>query len=599
MNDNQVEKPWQRHFAFNGLSLQHRLPLLICILLCSVILTFSLASYFAVKNVSLDMGKKRLRTMTDQLAGMFTQSSQILNAKVLKASHHDSVRKCLVSKGTEANMETVALLTSLIKDSTWIFVELVDKNQWPVAKAGNERVKAKLSLATILGESNVTAGQCKAGKFYTAGDSLFYPIVAAVSEQNTVLGYIVIWRSLITSPEALQQVTQLIGTGASLYLGNKDGSLWTNLIKPLPGLLKDTQHVAGFLEYKDSSDQKRIGALHSIANTEWLVMIEFAETTMLEAANRFKTSITITGGVLIAIGIFVTWLMSRNITRPLNELTQAVSQLAAGDYSSPVKINRVDELGRLAGAFNAMAEQIQSTQQQLEKKVTERTTQLQTANKDLEAFSYSISHDLRAPLRAIIGFSSILEQDHLAKLEPEAKNLATRIKMNTIKMGNLIDDLLAFSKVAGNDIVKKKINSTQLVTEIVSGLDANASIEWDINPLPDIKGDVNAMRQVWINLLSNAIKYSRNKEQPRIQIGASVNESQTTFFVKDNGVGFDPLYADKLFKVFQRLHSTSQFEGTGVGLAIVEKIITKHGGKVWAEAAEEKGAEFYFTIPAA
>lgn len=587
-----------RHFTFNGLSLQHRLPVLICILLCCIILTFSLASYFAVKNVLLEMGKKRLQTSTTQLGNLFGQSSKVWNTQLLQVAGHDSLKKCVLTGGTELNTETTEILARLKKDSTWIFVELVDKNNWPIAKTGNERVKAKLSLETVMSGLKLQAGESRVGKLYSSGDSLFFPIVAAVTEQKSVIGYVVVWRALITSPQALQQVTQLIGAGTSLYLGNRDGSLWTNLLRPIKGLLKSTKYSENFLQYSDSSNQTMIGAQQNITTTEWVVLVAFPRANMLEVATRFKNSIFITGGLLIGIGIVVTWLMSRNITRPLNELTAAVSQLAAGDYSEPVKLNRMDELGKLASAFNAMAEQIQSTQLQLENKVTERTTQLQTANKDLEAFSYSISHDLRAPLRAIIGFSSILEKDYLEQMEPEAKRLALRIKMNTIKMGHLIDDLLAFSKVAGNDIVKKEIHSMDMVNEIVNGLDTKDGVEWKIDVLPDIKGDANAMRQVWINLLSNAIKYSRNKEQPRIEIGASTVESHTTFYVKDNGVGFDPHYAHKLFKVFQRLHSTTEFEGTGVGLAIVEKIITKHGGKVWAEATEQKGAKFFFTIPA-
>ncbi|MDO9373662.1 MAG: ATP-binding protein [Ferruginibacter sp.] len=598
MNSNQVAKPWMRHFTFNGLSLQHRLPVLICILLCCIILTFSLASYFAVKNVLLEMGKKRLQTSTTQLGNLFGQSSKVWNTQLLQVAGHDSLKKCVLTGGTELNTETTEILARLKKDSTWIFVELVDKNNWPIAKTGNERVKAKLSLETVMSGLKLQAGESRVGKLYSSGDSLFFPIVAAVTEQKSVIGYVVVWRALITSPQALQQVTQLIGAGTSLYLGNRDGSLWTNLLRPIKGLLKSTKYSENFLQYSDSSNQTMIGAQQNITTTEWVVLVAFPRANMLEVATRFKNSIFITGGLLIGIGIVVTWLMSRNITRPLNELTAAVSQLAAGDYSEPVKLNRMDELGKLASAFNAMAEQIQSTQLQLENKVTERTTQLQTANKDLEAFSYSISHDLRAPLRAIIGFSSILEKDYLEQMEPEAKRLALRIKMNTIKMGHLIDDLLAFSKVAGNDIVKKEIHSMDMVNEIVNGLDTKDGVEWKIDVLPDIKGDANAMRQVWINLLSNAIKYSRNKEQPRIEIGASTVESHTTFYVKDNGVGFDPHYAHKLFKVFQRLHSTTEFEGTGVGLAIVEKIITKHGGKVWAEATEQKGAKFFFTIPA-
>jgi light-regulated signal transduction histidine kinase (bacteriophytochrome) len=164
-------------------------------------------------------------------------------------------------------------------------------------------------------------------------------------------------------------------------------------------------------------------------------------------------------------------------------------------------------------------------------------------------------------------------------------------------MGDLIDDMLAFSKLGRDGIAKTRISSDEMVKEIIDGLDGKNNIKWNIQSLPDINADIKTMRQVWINLLSNAIKYSRNREHPQIEIGASSHKGYDTFFVKDNGVGFNQRYSKKLFKVFQRLHTTEEFEGTGVGLAIVEKIISKHGGNVWAEAEEGKGASFFFTIP--
>jgi light-regulated signal transduction histidine kinase (bacteriophytochrome) len=238
--------------------------------------------------------------------------------------------------------------------------------------------------------------------------------------------------------------------------------------------------------------------------------------------------------------------------------------------------------------------------QNLEQKVKERTTQLESVNKELEAFSYSISHDLRAPLRGIIGFTAILEEDYGNKLDEEAKRITGIIKNNTLKMGHLIDDLLTFSRMGRQDIVKTNIATDLMIEEVMRELvpgNKMKGISWVIHKVPDVKGDINAMRQVWVNLISNAVKYSGNRDQPVIEIGSFADQGQTVFFVKDNGVGFDEKYKDKLFRVFQRLHSADEFEGTGVGLAIVEKIVSKHGGRVWAEARVDKGATFYFSLP--
>ncbi|MEP6675424.1 MAG: PAS domain S-box protein [Ferruginibacter sp.] len=234
-----------------------------------------------------------------------------------------------------------------------------------------------------------------------------------------------------------------------------------------------------------------------------------------------------------------------------------------------------------------------STRKKLEEK-------LKRSNEELEAFSYSVSHDLRAPLRAIIGFSSILEEDYGSLMDDEAKRITHVIKSNTQKMGLLIDDLLNFSRMGRHEIMKAVINCNEMINDIIKELHPENSdkIKWIIHPLPPVTGDLNMMRQVWLNLISNAIKYSGKTAQPVIEIGSFKKQGQQpVFFIKDNGVGFDQQYAGKLFKVFQRLHSVYEFEGTGVGLAIIEKIISKHGGTVWAEGKPGDGACFYFSIP--
>ncbi|MEP7236577.1 MAG: PAS domain S-box protein [Ferruginibacter sp.] len=244
--------------------------------------------------------------------------------------------------------------------------------------------------------------------------------------------------------------------------------------------------------------------------------------------------------------------------------------------------------------------EVQKLNEELEQKVIIRTEQLRKTNEELEAFSYSVSHDLRAPLRAIIGFSAILQEEYINKLDDEAKRITGIIINNTKKMGQLIDDLLSFSRLGRQPIVKTTVHTNVMIEDIIAEMDfknSNKQPDWSIATLPDIKADTNAIRQVWVNLISNAVKYSNKNNNPVIEIGSRQEKNETVFFIKDNGVGFDTKYKDKLFKVFQRLHSAAEFEGTGVGLAIVEKIITRHGGRVWAEAIINNGACFYFSLP--
>lgn len=226
---------------------------------------------------------------------------------------------------------------------------------------------------------------------------------------------------------------------------------------------------------------------------------------------------------------------------------------------------------------------------------------LRRSNAEMEAFTYSVSHDLRAPLRGIVGFTSILEDDYRDKLEAEGHRITGIIRANTLKMGHLIDDLLAFSRLGRQEIQKMNVDTNALLQEIIGELhlpESGKKINWDIKDLPPVYGDLKTLRQVWINLISNAVKYSSKKEEPVITIGHTTENGQQVFFVRDNGVGFDNKYRDKLFRVFQRLHGEDEFEGTGVGLALVEKIIARHGGRVWAEGIVGEGAVFYFTLPA-
>jgi PAS domain S-box-containing protein len=244
-------------------------------------------------------------------------------------------------------------------------------------------------------------------------------------------------------------------------------------------------------------------------------------------------------------------------------------------------------------------EEIRLFNQRLEQIVAERTNDLKLANKELAAFSYSISHDLRAPLRSIHGYMNIFSEEYSDQFDDEAKKLTAIVLNNAVKMGQLIDGLLAFSHLGRKELEKGGISMKEMVTGIweeLKKMEQGRDLECRILSLPDALGDRVTIRQVWTNLISNAIKYTRRKPKGTIEIGASTAEDSIIYYVKDNGAGFNMQYYDKLFGVFQRLHSQQEFEGTGVGLAIVQRIIAKHGGKIWAEAKQNEGATFYFSL---
>ncbi len=245
--------------------------------------------------------------------------------------------------------------------------------------------------------------------------------------------------------------------------------------------------------------------------------------------------------------------------------------------------------------------------EELEQRVIERTAQieavnrrLEATNKELESFSYSVSHDLRAPLRAIDGFSRMLVEDFAGKIDAEGQRLLNVIRSNAQKMGQLIDDLLSFSRMGRHDMVLSEIDMTGLARSVFEDLKSAAPeriIQFSLKTLAPARGDLSMIRQVWVNLISNAIKFTRPRETAVIEVGSRVEEDKNVYYVKDNGVGFDMQYVNKLFGVFQRLHSMEEFEGTGIGLALVQRIILKHGGTVWAEGKVNEGAVFYFTLP--
>lgn len=245
------------------------------------------------------------------------------------------------------------------------------------------------------------------------------------------------------------------------------------------------------------------------------------------------------------------------------------------------------------------AEEDHRVKAELEHRVAVRTEQLEATNKELESFSYSVSHDLRSPLRAISGYTRMLEEDHGARLDEDAKRCLTVLRTEAGRMAELIDDLLAFSRLGREQFKTTAIDMTALVQEVAGELRPAAvpATQIEVDSLPPASGDRATLRQVWVNLIGNAIKYSGKCDQPRVRISGKKQQGETVYRIEDNGAGFDMRYYNKLFGVFQRLHGVEEFPGTGIGLAIVHRVVARHRGRVWAEGEPGRGAIFYFSLP--
>jgi signal transduction histidine kinase len=319
-------------------------------------------------------------------------------------------------------------------------------------------------------------------------------------------------------------------------------------------------------------------------------------TERIEAAQRRVVGVILAGLALIAVitgGL--SWLIRRHVLTPIISLQGVTREVAAGNLNLSAGIDRDDELGALSRNFDAMTQSLREVFAQI--KLSNQD--LAALNRELEAFSYSVSHDLRAPLRSMDGFSLVLLEDYGDKLDEEGKDAIERIRAASQRMGHLIDDLLRLSRVTRADLDVTRVDLSTMARSIADSIDrepSDHSIEWIIEPDLSLRADPSLMHIALQNLLQNAWKFSGRVERPVIRVGARQHDADTVYFVADNGAGFDMAHAENLFGAFQRLHHADDFPGTGIGLAIVQRIIHRHGGKIWAEAREGEGATFFFSL---
>ncbi len=352
-------------------------------------------------------------------------------------------------------------------------------------------------------------------------------------------------------------------------------------------------------------------------------LIGFTPVVQVKGSDRFGTlylrsdlgamydRLRLYGGLavlVIVLASVVAYLLSRMVQReishPILELAQTAQAVSIRrDYSVRASRHGDDELGMLTDAFNHMLAQIQEQNEGLERRVRERTAELEAANDELEAFGSSAAHDLRTPLRAVTGFADVL-LDPRARIPPEeAQRYIRMIRDGAEQMRELIDDLLAFSRLGRQALARQAVDLTALCADVQRELTRESRdqpVEWRLHPLAPAEGDPALLRLVFVNLLSNALKYTRPHPTALIETGMApqTDRGAPVYFVRDDGVGFDMRDAGKLFGVFQRLHPATEFEGTGVGLATVRRIVERHGGSIWAEARPDLGATFFFTLAA-
>mgnify|MGYP001618755342 CR=1 FL=1 len=309
----------------------------------------------------------------------------------------------------------------------------------------------------------------------------------------------------------------------------------------------------------------------------------------IQVAQQRVLTVILAGLALIAlIAAGASWLIRRDILRPIVKLQQATHEVARGNWNHKIGIARGDEIGALANNFNSMVRALRDAFAQIER-----------TNRELEAFSYSVSHDLRAPLRGMDGVSLVLLEDYGDTLGAEGKDALARIRAASQRMGALIDDLLRLSQVTRAELRLTRIDLGAIARDTADTLareQPGRSVQWKIEPGLSVRADPALMRIAMQNLLANAWKFTGRTEKAVIRVGALQRDGQTEYFVADNGAGFDMKYADRLFGAFQRLHHTGDFPGSGIGLAIVQRIIRRHGGEIRAEAKEGDGAAFFFTL---
>jgi signal transduction histidine kinase len=586
----------------SGMSIQQKLPLIVSGFVLVVIVLYSWASYEAVRAASLDVARGRLVSLTDELAQLFDQSAKT-GEKALRVLASDTAVHDFVASG--GRLSKSSALEKLGKagprPEITMRAELLDATGAPLLTLHPESAERHEEIAADIAKASVAPDFAAVGRFRLINDTLVYPEIAAITTANKPFGYVVRWRRVQATTQARDQLAGLLGGKALLYMGNDHGDVWTDFVGTAPKPPAGVDLTPGKIEtYTRPGGSPVVATTHALGNVPWVVLVEFSRDAVMAPANAFLRRAVGIGLAVLIIATLLVWAVSRSITKPLAQLTDAAASLAAGDFSTVVDSGRADELGDLSRAFNAMVRQVESAQEGLEEKVRDRTEQLRERNEELETFGHSISHDLRAPLRAMHGFSQALIEDCGDQLDETGRDYAERVVAGAKRMDALIQDLLSYSRVSRSDMGLTSVSLHEVAEEALEQVEADVATSGanvQVAPdLPMVMAHRVALVQSVANLIANGVKFMPVGRAPVIRIHAERENGHVRLWVEDNGIGIDAAHHERVFGVFERLHKSENYPGTGIGLAIVRKSVERMGGRVGVISAVGSGSRFWIDL---
>jgi len=642
----------RRNFSLSNISIKYRLPLLIGTLLFVVIVVCSWTSYRSVEASAQAVGRERLQNLTQQLSGLLQQNINALATKTAAVANEPAVRTFLASPETASRDDVQKLLQQFVAptDANSLGVELWSKQSGLVFSAPANGTIALGDLATEFQQSGSEPFKA-VGAIRRVKDTVGFPTVAAVTgDHGKIIGYLVRWRRLATTPESRQQMNRLLGSSTTVYLGNNSNDTWTDLEKVVAKPPVDLSRLVETASYERGDSGKVIGLARPISGTPWTVLIEFPDDVIRRPASSFLKRTSVIGLFVFVVGVAAAFVVSRSITKPLNELTKTATAISKGDDSRVVQVRQKDELGQLASAFNAMVTKVSGSQHELERKVQQRTLQLEEANRQLESLSETnalkrtlaekektdalealasterqlvqsqkleavgrlaggISHDFNNLLTVILGYSDIMLRQ-LSQEHPLRRNLDEIVRASE-RAAALTRQLLAFSR---KQVMQPKVFD---VNNVVSELEKmlrrmiGEDIELRVNLHPDlgnIKADPMQLEQVIMNLAVNArdamprggkltietsnvyLDQTYAKEHMSVEPGHYV-----MLAISDTGCGMDHETRQRIFEPF--FTTKAQGKGTGLGLSTVYGIVKQSGGNIWVYSEEDRGTTFKIYFP--
>jgi signal transduction histidine kinase len=570
------------------MSIRRRLPLLISILLLSLVLTFSAIAYLGVRKASMSNATERLRALTDQLGGMFSKSATVVSTQVLTIAN-DSVLKRQLEKGSEVTSTHVKdLIKSLRKDSLTILSELLDSNLQVIERSSDGNVQIIVPRDSLV--KNVMAGlPVDVSKFYNSKDSIYYAVVAAVRSGKKNIGYILQWHLLYATPQTLEQLSQLIGTNALLYFANTDGSIWTNFVGQVKSPPQGAFDKDGILKYERVKGQPVLAAQAPIVGTPWLVQLEFSEQLVVSAANRFLYWMIIAGLILVVIAIVITTIMSRNITRPLKDLTGAVANFNVNNDPLTVLVRRNDEIGKLAQAYNAMSKQVTAAHRDLEVKVIEledKTAQLRELSAYIEKIReeerISIAREMHDELGQLL---TAFKMDAVILKKRLGENITPLIAENISDMTKGVDEAIKFVRRLASDLRPRILDDLGLVAALewfsedftkrynIDVRFSSGEENYELNP-----EQATALFRIYQESLTNVARHS---EATMVEGTLNVHADKLRLSISDNGKGFEVQNSGKK---------------KSLGLLGMKERAAIIGGNLEIVSSAGKGTEVYIEI---